>query len=201
MGALPAALLRIELQNEKREEMGLQHEPVPPGFLQEAEAMQCMQCLLFLQKLEPGTAGKMQCCCFALAVGFAVALLSPAHTTGECSVLPVWLPIRTAQTTGIESKVRLHLLAEATHQQNAIDTKAGLQRAFSPALCNANYVIGSYITCPAFFGIPQHRGGHHSMAGPQPSPASGGVLLIASWGKGSLKRQTKGNDQKICSLS
>lgn len=151
MGNLPAALLRIDLQGERGEEMGLQHRPVPTGLLQEAGAMQCMQCLLILQTLKRGIAEKNA---MLLAVGFTVALLSPANTTGECSVPPVWLSVRTAQTTGAESKVWLHLLAEATHQQNAIDTEAGLQRAFSSALCNANYVIGSYITRPSFFGTP-----------------------------------------------
>lgn len=123
------------------------------------------------------------CCCPALS--------SSRYRGVQCPT--VWLSVRTAQTTGAESKVRLHLLAEATHQQNAIDTEAGLQRAFSPALCNANYVIGSYITCPAFFGTPpaQHHSGHHSVARPQPSPASGAVLLIASWRKGKERERSK----------
>lgn len=74
----------------------------------------------------------------------------------------------------LKAKRRRTVLEEAMYQQNAIETEAGLQEAFSPALCNTQLCNWELHKAPGFFGVPasplaaplaeQHVPGWHQAA-------------------------------------
>lgn len=87
-----------------------------------------------------------------------------------------------------KAKRRRTVLEEAMDQQNAIETEAGLQEAFPPALCNTQLCNWELHKAPGFFGVPasplaaplaeQHVPGWHQAA--RGHDTAGGAAITPS---------------------